>query len=112
MKDLFTKKVLLEGNLEGGLYKLCSSNSSTPIHYSSLFAAGFSASINANIWHFRLGHPSLSIVKQVLESCKLDLKSNIMSTIYSSCQEAKIHRLSFFFFNHSRAFAPIWICSF
>ena len=63
-KDQVTKKVLLQGQLEHGLYKVHSPTSIPKSTFSN--SQVFIASIkDPNLWHRRLGHPSLPIVKKV-----------------------------------------------
>jgi hypothetical protein len=59
IKDLDTKKPLLRGRCEGGLYPL---KSSLPSNKRTLSATKPSTSR----WHSHLGHPSSAIVHQVL----------------------------------------------
>ncbi|KAJ0009705.1 hypothetical protein Pint_33476 [Pistacia integerrima] len=76
VKDLQTRKILLQGQSEGGLYpmylkqmKLNSSNSKTA-HISSFTALqGVRAPIH--IWHSRLAHASESIVSRVVREAVL-----------------------------------------
>ncbi|KAL6323567.1 hypothetical protein AAG906_039152 [Vitis piasezkii] len=57
--DQFSKRVLLQGQLDNGLYKVQSSCSSSVI---SLPPRVFIANIkDPNLWHKRLGHPTLSV---------------------------------------------------
>ena len=61
IKDQVTRKTLFRGRCEGGLYPLKSSRSSV------VNKASYGATkISINRWHSRLGHPSSSIVHQVL----------------------------------------------
>ncbi|CAK9315593.1 unnamed protein product [Citrullus colocynthis] len=54
MLDLFSKKVLLQGLLDGGLYKLPLRPSSTYSNRSSLPSFALLIKITSNLWHFRL----------------------------------------------------------
>ncbi|RVW63384.1 Retrovirus-related Pol polyprotein from transposon RE1 [Vitis vinifera] len=66
-QDRVSKRVLLQGQLDNGLYKVQSSCSSSVI---SLPPRVFIANIkDPNLWHKRLGHPALSVVNQILDSC-------------------------------------------
>jgi len=62
IKDRTTKKVLLRGWCEGGLYPLKS--------FSNKQAHGVTK-LSSSRWHSRLGHPSTTIVHQVLNKNKL-----------------------------------------
>jgi hypothetical protein len=68
IKELATKKTLLTGKAEGGLYpiKSLSSRSSSSSNKQALGAVKPSASV----WHSRLGHASVPIVNRVLSSHK------------------------------------------
>ena len=83
VNDQMSKKVLLQGNLENGLYKLSlvassTSNSSNPppstcsssavSNPAQAFLTQFN---NAILWHNRLGHPASRIVSQVIKMCNL-----------------------------------------
>ena len=47
------------------------------------------------MWHKRLGHPALSVVNQILDSCNIARTQKIRLNFYNSCQLAKIHKLPF-----------------
>ncbi|KAL6316986.1 hypothetical protein AAG906_026677 [Vitis piasezkii] len=101
VKDLHTKKVLAQGRLENGLYRfpllnkkvafVGATNSSTFYsHNSSIFDN------KVTLWHHRLGHASTDIVTQIMQSCNVSFEKNkntVCSTVCSSCQLAKSHRL-------------------
>jgi len=49
-----------------------------------------------DIWHHRLGHAATDVVVQILQSCNVSYEKNKASdcsTICSSCQLVKSHRL-------------------
>lgn len=84
VKDIHTKKTLLQGHLEDGLYKLfpsASSKSFTSPSSSSTPSVNspFPAPVqvyhtqlqDVNLWHNRLGHPSFPIVSKVMKLCIL-----------------------------------------
>ena len=48
-----------------------------------------------NLWHKRLGHPALSVVNQILDSCNITQTQKIRLNFCNSCQLAKSHRLPF-----------------
>lgn len=90
VKDRATKKLLLQGKCEKGLYPpITSSPNLSKIAFSSI-------KVSKNLWQCRLGHPSSAIVDQVLHSNNLPVisdKSN--SHVCNACQEAKSHQLPF-----------------
>lgn len=112
MKDQVTQVVLLRGVLHEGLYKfdlgspissstprascLTSTVSTAPLNRlsSSLHSNQVSSDL-INHWHNRLGHPSPSIVKQVLMSCNILIPRNETLDFCSSCALGKSHHLPF-----------------
>ena len=107
VKDKATGKILLQGKLRDGLYKVslpetkhANPNSS---HLASFFAAlshvqlsktCFPKLSSIHLWHFRLGHPSSLILNKVFQQCRTPLSVNQSSTSFcSSCQLGKSHRL-------------------
>ena len=113
VKDQLSKKVLLQGNLENGLYKL---NPVTPSSTTSFESLAISSSSLCNpvqallahfnnvvLWHNRLGHLASRVVPQVIKSCNLiPINSNFFC---SACQMAKSHKQPFVISN-SRAMKP------
>ena len=85
MKDLTTKKVLLQGRCENGLY---------PIRPSRSHALS-SVRLSAEDWHARLGHPSTQVVQHVLASNKLASSSRALTHVCNACQQGKAHQLPF-----------------
>ncbi|RVW49671.1 hypothetical protein CK203_076696 [Vitis vinifera] len=86
-KARVTKKVILKGHLERGLYKFPTSFSfSTDCLFSS-FNNSSSSNSTTELWHSRLGHPAEDILKHALNNCKLQ--------ICYACQYAKNHKLPF-----------------
>lgn len=47
------------------------------------------------IWHSRLGHPSISLLKSLISKYKLSLSGNAAYDFCSSCPLGKSHRLPF-----------------
>ena len=81
IKDRTTKKVLLRGWCEGGLYPLKS--------FSNKQAQGVTK-LSSSRWHSRLGHPSMTIVHQVLNKNKLSFFSQIKSLSVMHVKKAKV----------------------
>ncbi|KAF7151058.1 hypothetical protein RHSIM_Rhsim02G0101600 [Rhododendron simsii] len=95
VKDQITKKPLLHGKDEGGLYKLSptgrhvSPPSSPPLALSS-------ECVPLDCWHRRLGHPHARVLHQVLKSQALPFSANkqCTATICHACQLGKSSRLT------------------
>ncbi|WVZ68985.1 hypothetical protein U9M48_017854 [Paspalum notatum var. saurae] len=87
VKDQSTKKVLLRGRCEGGLYPL---KLTLDKH---VFGA---AKVTSTRWHSRLGHPSSSVVRQVLSKNSLPFVSEFnKDTVCDACQQGKSHQLPY-----------------
>lgn len=114
VKDQRTKKVLLQGAVEGGLYKftslqspLCNKTSklnspheepkkAQSVEQSPLYQSFTSSLTNLQTWHARLGHPSLKVVIRALSSCNIPYTStHSISTLCHACQLGKSHKLPF-----------------
>ncbi|KAG6754633.1 hypothetical protein POTOM_040425 [Populus tomentosa] len=101
-KDLHMKKILAQGRLENGLYKFPALSNKKMAYIGikdfSVFHSLISRTIHneMDIWHHRLGHAATDVVVQTLQSCNVSYEKNKAtdySTICSSCQLAKSHRL-------------------
>ena len=93
VNDQVLKRVLLQGQLDNGLYKFHSSCYSPTVSFPPrVFIANIK---DPNMWHKRLGHPALSVVNQILDSCNIARTQKIRLNFYNSCQLAKIHKLPF-----------------
>ncbi|GMJ04377.1 hypothetical protein HRI_004106900 [Hibiscus trionum] len=102
VKDALTKEPFLEGKLTPeGLYELRST--SVQQGRGSIIADGGSAQTYAvstssdtlDVWHRRLGHPSLSVLKAALTSCNISFQSNKLPSVCSPCLQGKAHKLPF-----------------
>ena len=97
VKDLHTKKVLAQGQLENGLYRFPVLNSKKVAFVGATYSHNSSICDNkVTLWHHRLGHASTDIVTQIMQSCNVSFEKNkntVCSTVCSSCQLAKSHRL-------------------
>lgn len=95
VKDLQSRTILLQGLLDGGLYKLSLPSDSSDFASSNGSSAAFLSSFqDMFLWHRRLDHPSFTIVRKVLKDCNFLFRSS-SSQFCNSCQVAKSHRLSF-----------------
>jgi hypothetical protein len=89
IKDRATRRIILRGRCQGGLYPLPSLK-----HLSSRCVL----SVNkppVSRWHGRLGHPSYAIVHKVLSTNNLDFVSEASQGVYNACQQAKSHQFPF-----------------
>jgi histone deacetylase 1/2 len=115
VKDLHTKKILAQGRLENGLYKFPALSNEKMAYVGIKDFSAFHSPISRttqnkmDIWHHRLGHAVTDVVAQILHSCNVSYEKNKAtdcSTICSSCQLAKSHRLPTYL-SSSRAFKPL-----
>jgi hypothetical protein len=81
-----TKRTLLKGRCEGGLYPLKFRMSSNK--------QGFGVfKPSASLWHSRLGHASTSIVQQVLSRHKLPfIRDSNKHAVCDACQQGESHQ--------------------
>lgn len=89
VKDRVTKIPLLHGRCKNGLYPLALNSgvkSSEALHV---------ATPTAETWHYRLGHPGLSVVQRVVSQNNLLVSSNNVASVCNACQMAKSHQLPF-----------------
>jgi hypothetical protein len=89
IKDRQSKKNLLVGTCESGLYPI------TPSDAASLHHALFSRSPSRAQWHARLGHPSLQVVQSVLHLNNISCPSESSLPVCNACQLAKSHQLPY-----------------
>jgi histone deacetylase 1/2 len=101
VKDQASKRRVLQGKCESGLY---------PIRSSEINAnkcVKFSARVSKEQWHRRLGHPSSQIVSSILSLNKIPFCHNsVHAHVCNACQMAKSHQLPFPHSNHLSA-APL-----
>src|ERR1044072_51213 len=104
VKSQDSREVLLYGSLgHDGLYHFPTlvPTPSHPALSSSIFPTTFSnktavATVNAisfATWHSRLGHPSLNVLKQILQSCKIPIPNKSEFDFCSACAIGKSHKL-------------------
>ncbi|KAK9151758.1 hypothetical protein Syun_010067 [Stephania yunnanensis] len=94
VKDSSTKEILLKGVLQDGLYKFASSPSlSQQTQSNSTQAYWASRKSLSSLWHFRLGHPAVQTLQQVMQS---NLHLPCLSTEFCNvCPLGKHHALPF-----------------
>ena len=93
VKDQVSKRVLFQGQLDNGLYKVQSSCSPSVVSFPPrVFIANIK---DPNLWHKKLGHPALFVVNQILDSCNITRTQKIRLNVCNSCQLTKSHRLPF-----------------
>jgi histone deacetylase 1/2 len=90
IKDQDTREVLLQGNCVGGLYPIPSSSPSS----SGPQAHGVVKSTSLH-WHRRLGHPSSTVVQQVLRDNNIPFSESIKESVCDACQKGKSHQLPY-----------------
>lgn len=85
IKEHQTKKTLLSGRCEGGLYPLKSSNKQV---------LGVDKP-SRSLWHSRLGHASAQVVQQVISHHKLSFLRESNNHVCDACQQGKFHQLPY-----------------
>ncbi|KAG7582826.1 Integrase catalytic core [Arabidopsis suecica] len=91
VKDLSSGVPLIQGKTKDELYEWPASPSTL-----SSFFASTSPKTTLTDWHYRLGHPSFSILKSVISSYSLPcIQSNSVSSLCSDCAINKTHKLPF-----------------
>jgi len=90
LKDQSTKKTLLQGRCEEGLYPLLSSSRSSPNK-----EANGAVKSSESLWHHRLGHASLPIVRQVLSRNNISFVKESNNHVCNPCQQGKCHQLPY-----------------
>lgn len=115
VKSQASSKVLLQGSVGAdGLYKFhefklshlpvslsapvqhpvsvhtsVSSSGHAPVEQPSVV----SSVCTANLWHFRLGHPSLNVLRKALQFCKIPVSNKMDVDFCKACVMGKSHRL-------------------
>ena len=89
VKEAVTKKTLLKGRAEGGLYPIQSASSPNKQ------ALGVTTPSSAT-WHSRLGHPAAPVVRQVISRYNLRFIESVNNKhICDACQQGKSHQLPY-----------------
>jgi hypothetical protein len=87
IKDCATRRPLLRGRCHKGLYPL-------PVKSLKLTLGVFKPSFAW--WHSRLGHPSIPIIKRVVNKFNLPSSSEFnKESVCDACQKAKCHQLPY-----------------
>lgn len=118
MRNQGTREIVLKGTLDKGLYRFLVKHSSANPHqtqsvssfnkardHPSVNSASFQPTSQASthsvldstlsLWHKRLGHPTLNIVKNILNGCNIPFQSMESNSLCSSCCVSKSHRLPY-----------------
>jgi hypothetical protein len=90
VKDLRTRKLLLQGPSKHGLYPW---PTTAPINSAPQTFLGERTSLNQ--WHYRLGHPAFRVVRAVLSSSNLPVSSHKAPPVCSACQQGKLQKFHF-----------------
>jgi histone deacetylase 1/2 len=91
IKDLATRKLLLQGRCRGGLYPLPSSHSTSMNKQAHSVVKPSTAR-----WHHRLGHPSFAVVNRVISQNNLPvIPDSSQASVCDACQQGKCHQLPF-----------------
>lgn len=101
VKDRRTGRVLLHSRSKGELYQLNLGQPQPPP------AAMIGEKASVDVWHARLGHPSLHIVQQILSRFGLPSLSNKGPyQVCEACAMSKSHKLPFVS-SHSKSTGPL-----
>ena len=93
IKEAVTKKVLLRGKAEGGLYPIRPSLHQPSTQNKQAFGV---VKPSTSVWHSRLGHASSSVVHRVLSRHNLPfVQDESFKHICDSCQKGKSHQLPY-----------------
>jgi hypothetical protein len=92
IKDQATRRTLLRGRCEGGLYPLKSSSLRSSRNKQALSVVKPSV----YLWHHWLGHASTSIVQHILSRHKLSFVNDVNNKhVCDVCQQGKSHQLPY-----------------
>jgi transposase InsO family protein len=101
IKDPISRKMLLDGRCEGGLYSL------KPSDVADLKQALLSRlSPSRAQWHARLGHPSPQVVQSILRLNNIACPPQSDVQVCNACQLAKSHQLPYVSSSH-RVLSPL-----
>lgn len=93
IKDRITKKTLLDGPCRRGLYPL----PAAAFCHKQALNVSIATEPSLERWHCHLGHPSYSVVQQVVNKIKLPHNSSEsrVESVCDSCQKGKSHQLPY-----------------
>ncbi|KAI5343142.1 hypothetical protein L3X38_011018 [Prunus dulcis] len=98
IQDKLTKKIVLQGKSNQGLYHVPLATSSVLNHascFSSAPVAYLGQQIKSSLWHKRLGHPTNEVMKLMLQASAVSVSTDSVSALCSACLHGKMHRLPF-----------------
>jgi hypothetical protein len=103
IQDLFSWTTIGKGEVRNGLYHFVNTNVSPSLlantlsQFSTNSVAAFVSHhhTTANLWHYRLGHPSSPVMSSILDPVVKNNILNISKQPCYVCPLAKFHRLSF-----------------
>ncbi|KAJ1685430.1 hypothetical protein LUZ63_016820 [Rhynchospora breviuscula] len=87
IKDCLTSKTLLQARACNGLYLITTTAHCLP-------QAFLGERVDADLWHFRLGHPSLATTKKLIADYSLPCNKSVLNMCID-CNLAKSHKLPF-----------------
>ena len=88
VKDKVTKKTLLLGRSQDGLYPI-------PLGRASAPSSRHASAATSTQWHQRLGHPTNNVVRSIVKTHELSCLLDPSLFICDACQRAKSRQLSY-----------------
>ncbi|KAA3486844.1 Retrovirus-related Pol polyprotein from transposon TNT 1-94 [Gossypium australe] len=115
IQDIPTREILLWGYIRDGLYyflsvTLASSIDDPFVHNTRLQTRNDDDDDVFVLRHYRLGHPSTSIVKIILDRCKFVSNKMCLDNVCIACQKGKSHKLPFSSSATEYKDFFIWLC--
>ncbi|KAG8492139.1 hypothetical protein CXB51_015694 [Gossypium anomalum] len=98
IKDIKTKDTLLKGHIRDGLYHFPVSAVDPFVAHAKLQNKPVDCPVDYPVfalWHSRLGYPSSTIVRSVLQKCNIAFNKSCVDGVCSACQKGKSHKLPF-----------------
>jgi hypothetical protein len=95
IKDLDSRNILLKGPHREGFYPLPATTLKKLVFGVNKMAGG-AIKLSIDMWHSRLGHPTITIVQRVIRNFDLPcLVQEEKDSVCSACQQAKSHQLQY-----------------